>query len=115
MAVVRGNQEWEREGHEESVSENLPNNTDQQVVSSSQLNFKLSHPKSVEQGYQSVPLSPSNQDIYMRGGEQLSVNPQLSEAWFRGYKSGLGVASQVWCLGCHNFGYVLPVIWYNMY
>ena len=109
VAVVGGNERWELGGHEESVSESLPNNTDQEVVSSSQQNFKLSHPRSVKQEYQSVPLSPSNQ-------EQLSVNPQISEvseAWFRGYKSGLGVASQVWCLGCHNFGYVVPVIWYN--
>ena len=61
VAVVGGGrcQGWELGGREESVSEGLPNITDQQMVSSSQQNFKLSHQRSVELGYQSTFSSSS--------------------------------------------------------
>ena len=109
VTVVGGQQGCELRGNEGSVSDSLPNYTEQPVVSSSQQNYMLSRPRFVEQGYESVFQSPSSQDSYMKGGEQLSVNPQ-SEAWLNGYRNGLGVAANVFCWGCLRYGYVVPLI-----
>ena len=91
-------------GVEESLSDGIPNNTDQLVVSSSQEKFMLSHPRSVEQVVQ-----PSfTDDTYMRGGKEISVNTQISEAWLNGYRKGVGFSAQVFCWGCNRYGYIVP-------
>ena len=100
-------------GYVESEMEKFQNNgTGLKVVSSNKNSSMLSHSRSEsEQGHQSVPLTPfSTQDTYRGGGEPFHVNPQISEAWISGYRNGLGVAAQVFCWGCQNYGYIVPAI-----
>ena len=34
--------------------------------------------------------------------------PPMSEAWISGFNVGSGVAAQVYCWGCRNFGFIVP-------
>jgi len=114
VAGVRGIQGCEKEGHvKESEMEKFQNDgAVLKVVSSNQNSSMLSHPRSEsDHWHQSVPTTSfSTQDTSKGGGEQIIVNPQISEAWISGYRNGLGVAAQVFCWGCQNYGYIVPAI-----
>ena len=101
---VEGHVDSEMGGFQTNISNLKATSSSHQYIS------MLSRPRSeLENGQQPILHSFPTQDTINREGE-LFVNPHISEAWLSGYRNGLGVASQVYCWGCRNYGYIVPAI-----